>query len=96
MVSLPGRTQSLDAADLAGPNARGILNSYAATHADVFANPAMHYGGWNDPDTHKMSLDPSENIMSRSAAVAAGVARNQKEIWDVKNKVGIKTGGTGK
>jgi hypothetical protein len=43
-----------------------------------------------------MSLDPSENIMSRSAAVAAGVARNQKEIWDVKNKVGIKTGGTGK
>ena len=95
MVSLPSRTKSLDVGELQGPNARRILNSYAQTHSDAFSNPAMHFGLWHDPDTKKMSLDPSENIMGRRAAIAAGRERNQKEIWDVKNKVGIKTGGTG-
>jgi hypothetical protein len=95
MVSLPSRTKELEVGELQGPNARAILNAYAQTHADVFSNPAMHFGLWHDPDTKKMSLDPSENIMSRKAAIAAGVARNQKEIWDVKRGVGIKTGGTG-
>ena len=95
MVSLPSRTKSLDVGELQGPNARSILNSYAQTHSDAFSNPAMHFGLWHDPDTKKMSLDPSENIMGRRAAIAAGRERNQKEIWDVKNKVGIKTGGSG-
>ena len=95
MVSLPSRTKSLDVGELQGPNARNILNAYAQTNSDAFSNPAMHFGLWHDPDTKKMSLDPSENIMSRRAAVAAGRERNQKEIWDVKNGVGIKTGGTG-
>jgi hypothetical protein len=95
MVSLPSRTKELEVGELQGPNARNILNAYAQTHADAFSNPAMHFGLWHDPDTKKMSLDPSENIMSRKAAIAAGVARNQKEIWDVKRGVGIKTGGTG-
>jgi hypothetical protein len=43
----------------------------------------------------RFSLDPSENIKDRKAAIASGVARNQKEIWDVKNQTGIKTGGSG-
>lgn len=95
MVSLPSRTKDLEVGELQGPNARNILNAYAQTHSDAFSNPAMHFGLWHDPDTKKMSLDPSENIMGRRAAIAAGRERNQKEIWDVKNKVGIKTGGTG-
>ena len=96
MVAQPSRTTPVDAADLTGPRAKDIINSFTAKNADVFRdNPKMHIGGWLDPDTHKMSLDPSEHITDRATAVAAGVARNQKKIWDVKNKVEIDTGGTG-
>ena len=95
MVSLPSRTKELEVGELQGPNARAILNSYAQTHSDAFSNPAMHFGLWHDPDTKKMSLDPSENVMDRATAIRLGQERNQKEIWDVKNGVGIKTGGTG-
>lgn len=95
MVSLPSRTKELEVGELQGPNARGILNAYAQTHSDAFSNPAMHFGLWHDPDTHKMSLDPSENVMDRATAIRLGQERNQKEIWDVKNGVGIKTGGSG-
>lgn len=96
MVSLPSRTQSVDQAALSGPGGRDIINQYTATHADVFGgNPAVHIGGWNDPGTKKMSLDPSEQFKDRGKAIAAGVARNQKAIWDVKNKTEIPTGGSG-
>jgi hypothetical protein len=96
MVSLPSRTMAVDPSALSGPGARDIIDRYTQTHADVFGgNPNMHIGGWLDPDTKKLSLDPSENIQSRKAAIAAGVARNQKAIWDVKRSKEISTGGTG-
>jgi hypothetical protein len=97
MVALPSRTQDVDPHALSGPGGRAIIDAFTAKNADVFANnPNMHVGGWLDPDTKMLSLDPSEHIQGRSAAVAAGIARNQKEIYDVKNKTTIKTGGTGK
>jgi hypothetical protein len=96
MVALPSRTQDVDPAALSGPGGRAIIDAFTAKNADVFSgNPNMHVGGWLDPDTHKLSLDPSENIKDRKTAIASGIARNQKEIWDVKNKTGIKTGGSG-
>jgi hypothetical protein len=96
MVALPSRTTAVDPHDLSGPGARDIIDKYTQSHADVFGNnPNMHIGGWLDPDTKKLSLDPSENIQDRAKAIASGISRNQKEIWDVKNGVGIKTGGTG-
>jgi hypothetical protein len=96
MVSLPSRTTSVNPPDLQGPHAQDIINGHMKQNADVYTNnPNMHIGGWHDPDSKMMSLDPSENIKDRATAVRLGQERNQKEIWDVKNGVGIKTGGTG-
>jgi len=95
MVSIPGRTQLLDEADLAGPRAAEIVNQFTSKNADAFGNnPNMHIGGWTSGG--KVYLDPSENIHDREAAIAAGRQRNQIAIWDVANQKEIPTGGTGK
>jgi hypothetical protein len=96
MVSLPSRTTSVNPADLHGARAQDIINGHIKQNADVYANnPNMHIGGWHDPDSKKMSIDPSENIKDRSTAIQLGAERNQKAIYDLKNKTDIATGGTG-
>jgi hypothetical protein len=95
MVAVPGRTQYVDAADLAGPRGKQIIDGFVRANSDLYANnPAMHIGGWTN--NGKVSLDPSERIANPDKAYAAGVARNQISIWDVKHGKEIPTGGTGK
>lgn len=95
MVSVPGRTQYVDAKDLAGPQGQKIIDGFVQKNSDLFGNnPNMHIGGWTNEG--KVSLDPSENIANRDRAISEGRARNQIAIWDVKNSAEIPTGGTGK
>ena len=96
MVALPSRTTSVNPADLHGGRAQDIINGHMQANADVYSNnPNMHIGGWHDPDSKMMSIDPAENIKDRSTAIRLGVERNQKAIYDLKNKRDIETGGTG-
>lgn len=90
MVAQPGRTQLLNAGELSADH----VAQFVTKNADVFQRPDMHIGGWTKGG--KMYLDPSENIHDLDVAVAAGRARNQIAIWDVKNKREIQTGGTGR
>lgn len=92
MVSVPGRTRLLDPSEVSADR----VHSFAAANADVFRNPNMHIGGWHNSEDGKFYLDASENIKGRNAAIAAGRARNQIAIFDVKNRREISTGGTGK
>ena len=75
MVSVPGRTQYVNASDLAGPGGQKIINDFVQKNSDLYANnPAMHIGGWTNEG--KVSLDPSENIADRNKAYSEGVARD--------------------
>lgn len=94
MVAIPGRELKLDMADLASSRGHAIVAQHIATHADVYSNSNVHLGGW--AHAGRLSLEPSENIRGRRAAILAGRERNQIAIWDVKNKREIPTGGTGK
>lgn len=95
MVSLPGRTQIVSAADLRGPRGRALLEQYARAHSDALSQPGAHLGGWTDQASGKTYLDVSHNIKTRDAAVKAGRARNQIAIWDVRRRREIRTGGDG-
>ena len=95
MVSLPGHTQIVSESDLSGPRGGQILDDYGRAHAGALAQPGAHVGGWTDKESHKTYLDVSQRIPGRDAAVAAGKARNQIAIWDVKGGQEVRTGGTG-
>jgi hypothetical protein len=95
MVSVPGRTKMLQAADLAGPRAGQIISAYAQANADALKHPGAHIGGWTDSATGITHLDVSQNIRSRKQAEVEGRKRNQIAIWDVKHMREINTGGTG-
>lgn len=95
MVSLPGRTQIVSAADLRGARGKALLQAYARAHSDALSQPGAHLGGWTDKASGKTYLDISHNISTRQAAVKTGRARNQIAIWDVKRRREIRTGGTG-
>jgi hypothetical protein len=95
MVAVPGRTQIVNAEDLAGPHGPHIVGSFVAQHAGVLATPGAHIGGWTDKETGLTHLDISHNIPTRPAAIQAGRERNQIAIYDVKRNKEIRTGGTG-
>lgn len=95
MVSLPGHTQIADQSDITGPNGPRVISDYAQQHSSALAQPGAHIGTWFDNSSKKVYMDVSHNISDRDTAIKAGVARNQKAIWDVKNGVEIPTGGTG-
>lgn len=94
MVSLAGRTAFPTAIDLAGPRGSQIISNYARANSDKLNAADMHIGSWND-ETGRVHLDVSQNISSRTAAILAGRAQNQKSIYDVARKALINTGGTG-
>jgi hypothetical protein len=94
MVAIQGKTKIIPAKALQGPNAQKIINDYKLAHADALSVPGAHIGGWTKGG--KTYLDVSQRIGNKSAAIKLGIARNQIEIWDVKNGKGISTGGTGK
>jgi hypothetical protein len=96
MVSIPGHTQIVNEADLAGPHSQDIMNKYASDHADALSRTGAHIGGWTNKDEGKTYLDVSQNIKNKNAAVNVGTKRNQIAIWDVKKSREIPTGGTGK
>lgn len=67
------------------------------------AHPDAMVGGWHDPDTHEIVLDPSHVVDDRDEAIKLGVANNQKAIADLAaihagdwDNAIISTGGTGK
>lgn len=95
MVSLPGRTQMLNAADLAGSRGQQIVAQYVAKNSDVLGRPGAHVGGWTDKETGITHLDVSHNVRSKAQAVKKGRTQNQIAIWDVKRMREIRTGGTG-
>lgn len=95
MVSLPGRTKMINAADLAGSNGSRIISSFVQQNADVLSRPNAHIGGWTDSKTGITHLDVSQNIRKKGFAVNRGRAQNQIAIWDVKHMREINTGGTG-
>lgn len=95
MVSQQGTTLNLPLNALATGDAHKIMQGYASMHAAALRKSGAHFGGWHDKETGHVVLDVSHNIKNRNAAVRAGVARNQKAIWDVRKKREILTGGTG-
>ena len=94
MVSIPGRTYSTTASELAGPKGPEIIRGFGSRNADMLQKDNMHIGSWAD-ETGKVHLDVSENIKDRATAHQQGVRRNQMGIWDNVGKKLIKTGGTG-
>jgi hypothetical protein len=86
----------LDAAELKGPHAVGIVNEYARNHSSALSQPGATLGLWNKAGN--TFLDVSQNIEDRDAAVNAGKARNEIAIWDwaavVRNDEGDEGGDT--
>ena len=70
-----------------------ILADYAKANRSRLIDGKYYLGLWADGG--KVYLDVSERVMERAKAERLGQQRNQKEIWDVANGVGISTGGTG-
>ena len=91
MVALPGRSRIIN-----GKPALHDVDEYARANADVLRQPGAHIGGWHNESEGKTYLDVSHNIADRNAAIAAGRARNQIAIWDVKHGKEIPTGGDGR
>jgi hypothetical protein len=96
MVSLPGSSRIVRAADLAGENGRGIINDFAVRNAGALMQPGAHIGGWTDRHSGRTYLDVSQNIPGRFNAIQEGKKRNQIAIYDVRRGREIRTGGTGK
>jgi HK97 family phage portal protein len=79
-----------------------IMAYYKANKAEFDKDPNLRMGGWKDPDTGSYWVEPSETISDAIPAVAMGVIRNQKSVWDnVKAAAGdydgalVQTYGTG-
>ena len=84
----------VDAVDFNDPvKGPKILSGYMKKQKKDLATGKNYLGTWLSDG--KVYLDVSENIQSKSTATRMGRERNQKEIWDVVNQVGINTGGTG-
>ena len=83
-------------------DARARLTAHLEkTAAFVQSHPGHFVGGYVEKDDHTgkpvaLHLDVSEHIPDQDKAVAAGRARNQISIWDLKNQRETKTGGTGR
>jgi hypothetical protein len=92
MVSIPGHSVIMDANEFA-KNPSGHVAAYADEHAGALTQPNAHVGGWTNEG--KMYLDVSQNIPDQVSAVKAGVARNQKAIFDLHSMSEVPTGGTG-
>jgi hypothetical protein len=90
-VAIPGHQFT---ADIGGPHGDAALQKWAAEHSSAL-QAGGHVGGWKNP-SGQFEIEPSHNIKSRAAAVAAGKARNQIAIRDLKGNKDIPTGGTGK
>ena len=64
----------------------------------LLAAPAVWFqyiGLWHDEENGEVVFDVSQRVDTLEEATALGEERNQQEIWDVANGVGIPTGGTG-
>jgi hypothetical protein len=74
-----------------------MVADFIRQNADVIDQPGMHIGAWNDPETGRIHIDPSEVFPAGQgqAATAAGRAQNQISIMDLSTFQTISTGGTG-
>lgn len=72
-----------------------IFEQYVRDNADLFSQPGIHIGGWRDPESGKIFLDPSEVVSDKDQAIQLGKDRDQIAIYDLGTGTEIPTGGTG-
>jgi hypothetical protein len=71
------------------------IEYFKSKNQDLLSRPNHAVGTWQDPDTGMHTLDVSQLIPDREAAISAGRAANQKSIYHLKSGELIDTGGTG-
>jgi hypothetical protein len=54
----------------------------AAKYAQVSKTGTPHIGTWVDPDTGKVSVDPTQVVMDREQAIGLAQSRGEKAIFD--------------
>ena len=91
-VAMKGRTEK-SPIDL--NNVEQAVRDHVAKNTDVYKSPETFIGGWNNPNTGKVHLEPSRNVQDPEVAFKLGQVRNQVSIWDVRRGKDIPTGGTG-
>ena len=74
------------------------IKDYIETNKKYFtaAGKIRSVGTWYDKDENVVWLDIAEIFTDRDKAIAAGIANNQKAIFDLSIMDEIPTGGTGK
>ncbi len=97
VVAMPGHSGILPADQFFTNDAQAAqaVRSWMDANAQVLSQPGMNVGVWHDAANGEVVLDPSEVISDKSAAISAGIARDQQAIWDNGAMQEIPTGGTG-
>jgi hypothetical protein len=91
-VAMQGR---MDSKPLDMNNLEAHVAAHVAANRDVYGSPNTYIGGWNNPKTGQVHLEPSRNYANKGVAVQLGKARNQVSIWHHDAGEEIHTGGTG-
>lgn len=74
---------------------RAEIRAYKVRHAGLLSRKENYLGLWLNKDDGNLYLDVSEVVDDLETAKTLGASRDQKAIWDIRNKVEIPTGGSG-